>query len=263
MKERVKVKGQMRLYLQWPLILSLLLIAANAAVGAMDVRAGMVMAVFTIVYIAIAIHLYFQKRSSLLADMVEFASEYAWVQKRLLSDMMQPYAMADETGKLMWMNKAFAKLTGLEKNSKKHLQSLFPEIKKEDLEEQEETVSVHVSLADNCYRIDLKWVSLEDAKIVGSQLGAGAEKEKLLAVYLTDETEVIKCRQEINDQKLVAGLIYLDNYDEALESVEEVRRSLLTALVDRKINKYIYSMNGIVKKIEKDKYFFAIKQQYV
>ena len=40
-------------------------------------------------------------------------------------------------------------------------------------------------------------------------------------------------------------------------------RSLLTALIDRKINKYIYSMNGIAKKMEKDKYFFAIKQQYV
>lgn len=34
-----------------------------------------------------------------------------------------------------------------------------------------------------------------------------------------------------NNQRLVAGLIYLDNYDEALESVEEVRRSLLVALV--------------------------------
>lgn len=42
---------------------------------------------------------------------------------------------------------------------------------------------------------------------------------------------------------MVAGLIYLDNYDEALESVEEVRRSLLTALIDRKINKYISGMN--------------------
>ena len=62
---------------------------------------------------------------------------------------------------------------------------------------------------------------------------------------------------------LVGGLIYLDNYDEALESVEEVRRSLLTALIDRKINKYISAMNGIVKKLEKDKYFFAVKQQYV
>ena len=49
---------------------------------------------------------------------------------------------------------------------------------------------------------------------------------------------------------MVAGLIYLDNYDEALESVEEVRRSLLTALIDRKINKYISAVNGIVKKLE-------------
>ena len=61
----------------------------------------------------------------------------------------------------------------------------------------------------------------------------------------------------------MAGLIYLDNYEEALESVEEVRRSLLTALIDRKISKYISSMNGIVKKIEKDKYFFVIRQQYM
>ena len=38
---------------------------------------------------------------------------------------------------------------------------------------------------------------------------------------------------------MVAGLIYLDNYDEALESVEEVRRSLLVALIDRKVSKYI------------------------
>ena len=38
---------------------------------------------------------------------------------------------------------------------------------------------------------------------------------------------------------------------------------MLTALIDRKINKYISGMNGITKKLEKDKYFFAIKQRYV
>ena len=47
---------------------------------------------------------------------------------------------------------------------------------------------------------------------------------------------------------MVAGLIYLDNYDEALESVEEVRRSLLVALIDRKVSKYISGVNGIVKR---------------
>ena len=84
----------------------------------------------------------------------------------------------------------------------------------------------------------------------------------MLAIYLFDETEVLSYKREIDNQKLVAGLIYLDNYEEALESVEEVRRSLLSALIDRKINKYISNMDGIVKKLEKDKYLFVIKQQY-
>ena len=53
---------------------------------------------------------------------------------------------------------------------------------------------------------------------------------------------------------MVAGLIYLDNYDEVLESVEEVRRSLLLALIDRKISKYVANLDGITKKLEKDKY---------
>ena len=54
------------------------------------------------------------------------------------------------------------------------------------------------------------------------------------------------------------GLIYLDNYEEALETVDEIRRSLLGALIDRKINKYFSGLDGLVKKTEKDKYFLVI-----
>ena len=37
---------------------------------------------------------------------------------------------------------------------------------------------------------------------------------------------------------------------------------MLVALVDRKINQYIARIDGIVKKIETDKYFIAVKKQY-
>ena len=57
--------------------------------------------------------------------------------------------------------------------------------------------------------------------------------------------------------------IYIDNYDEALESIEEVRQSLLGALIERKINKYIAGVEGIVKKLEKDKYFVIFKYKYL
>ncbi|MBQ5674205.1 MAG: DHH family phosphoesterase, partial [Lachnospiraceae bacterium] len=64
-----------------------------------------------------------------------------------------------------------------------------------------------------------------------------------------------------DNQSLVTGLLYIDNYEEALESVEEVRRSLLTAIVERKLNKYFGSLDGIVKKMEKDKFFVIIRKQ--
>ena len=34
-------------------------------------------------------------------------------------------------------------------------------------------------------------------------------------------------------------------------------------MIDRKINKYIGAVDGILKSIEKDKYFFAVKQKYM
>ena len=49
-------------------------------------------------------------------------------------------------------------------------------------------------------------------------------------------------------------------YEEALESVEDVRRSLLIALIDRKITKYFSNFDGLVKKLEKDKYFLIMRQ---
>ena len=78
-----------------------------------------------------------------------------------------------------------------------------------------------------------------------------------------DDTALKIALREIDDQSLAVGLIYLDNYDEALESVEEVRRSLLIALIDRKVNKYISALDGISKKMEKDKYLVIMRKKAV
>lgn len=262
MKEKVRVRGLLSVYLQWPLILSVLLIIATMVIAAVNVKAAAVLSVFTFLYFLIALWLYLYQRKSVLAGLVEFSSEYAWIQKQLLSEMIQPYAVADDKGRLLWMNRSFAELLGMDHRSRKSLFTVFPEITKEMLDKNEE-VSVHTEYEKRNYRVDLKWVALKDAASLEATLGAGVTEEYLLSIYLADETEVLHYKKEIDNQKMVAGLVYLDNYEEALESVEEVRRSLLTALIDRKINKYISAMNGVVKKLEKDKYLFVIKQQYV
>ena len=83
---------------------------------------------------------------------------------------------------------------------------------------------------------------------------------QVIAVYFYDETELKAYIKKNEDEKLVVALAYLDNYEEALESVEEVRRSLLIALIDRKISQYFANCDGIVRKLEKDKYFLVMRQ---
>lgn len=87
-----------------------------------------------------------------------------------------------------------------------------------------------------------------------------SQNVSLITMYLYDETELKEYIQKNEDNKLVVALAYLDNYEEALESVEDVRRSLLIALIDRKITKYFSNFDGLVKKLEKDKYLLIMRQ---
>ena len=84
-----------------------------------------------------------------------------------------------------------------------------------------------------------------------------------MAVYLYDETEIISLKKENAEERMIVGLLYIDNYEEAFEGADEVRRSLVTAWVEREINKYMSSIDAILKKLEKDKYIFVFKQKYL
>ena len=261
MKEHIKVNGQLKIYLAWPILLSLFFICGNVAVLFADRMAAAVLAPFTLCYLVIAVWIYFYRRKRMLNGLVEFSAEYAWIQKQFLGEMALPYALTDEDGRLLWANQAFQSVLDEVRGSKKNLISLFPEITKTDLATDNETRTVHTSFGQHKFRLDIRPIFVSSSEEEENEAVVG--RQKMLAIYLFDETEILHYRQLINDEKMVAGLIYLDNYEEALESVEEVRRSLLTALIDRKINKYIGSMDGVVKKMEKDKYFFVIKQKHM
>lgn len=112
------------------------------------------------------------------------------------------------------------------------------------------------------YQAELRKVSVEGFSETERLMEMPEEKEYFIAVYLQDVTELNQYIKANEEQRLVAGLIYIDNYDEIIDSVEEVRQSLLVALVDRKINQYIAKANGIVKKMETDKYFIAVQKQH-
>lgn len=265
MKKRIKLKGRIKTYLQFSIYLGGLLLVVNAGIVAIDYRAGLLLGFFTLFYFAVTLSLYFYNKPVIMNELVSFATQYGQIQKRLLRELELPHALLDDTGKVIWTNVAFENIIHQPKGYNKTITALFPSITRDKLPDNEgvEEAQYELTYDSKEYIAKFKRISLKEMAENSAMIEAEGYEGYLVAVYLFDETALHIALQEVDDQSLSVGLFYLDNYEEALESVEEVRRSLLIALIDRKINKYIAALDGIVKKLEKDKYLVVMRKKSV
>ena len=112
MKEKVKVRGE---------IPSVLTVAA-VSVGAFHYNGPVRWAGFgqgghhcVLVHGSLcwncAVDLFFPQRG-IAAAMVEFAASYNQMQLQVMNEMLVAYAVADENGRLLWMNREFVRIMG-------------------------------------------------------------------------------------------------------------------------------------------------------
>ena len=262
MSNKLKLRGHMKAFMSWPLILCALLVVLNILVYITDVKAGIVVSVGILIYIGIAVVVLRCHKPFVVYDLIAFANQYDTLEKRILEELALPYAIMDMNGRLIWSNKVFAELTGKDQFYRKNISSIFPDVTPDKLPSagKKEISEISTQVGDRIYRLSMQRVSMGEV-IANSDLFEKVDKSPdLIAMYMYDDTELTEYIQKNEDNKLVVALAYLDNYEEALESVEDVRRSLLIALIDRKITKYFSNFDGLVKKLEKDKYFLIMRQ---
>lgn len=220
-------------------LLVILLVAPGKGCGAII----FLLALSAIAYIAIW---YIRLSKNMSNYMVEYSMSSENTQNIFSQDLDIPYALMDKKGIIAWRNRAFNGLVQKDRLSKKDIHAMFENITPSDIENISDKADFHGEYQGKKYRIRITRLYIEESFVY--------------TVCLFDETDLVDLRIQKENSKFVVGLMYMDNYDEAMESVEEVRRSLLEALIDRKINQYINGFNGIVKKLEKDKFFFIIKK---
>ncbi|MBH1940702.1 DHH family phosphoesterase [Mobilitalea sibirica] len=269
MSKKLKISGTLKGYLFWPIILTGLLLSMNLSIYVINRKAGFVMTGYVLVYFLFAITIYYIKRHKIATELVRYAMDYGQVQKRLLKELALPYAILDVDGRMQWGNNEFMDIIHEKHGSRHVISNIFPEITTDLFPKAEKDEEIHITFNKRNYRVLLRKIiapSFDDEDINWSYYESESSwdgRNSLIALYLYDETEIITLLRVNKEQKLITGLLYIDNYEEALESIDEVRRSLLTALVDRKINKYMQGIDAVIKKLEKDKYIFVFQQKYL
>ena len=260
---KIKLKGKFRICYYLPLYLTLLLVFIDIRVCMEDIKTGVLFSVFVILYFIIVLLAGLRIKPLLMNEMINFATQYGSVQKQLLNEFEIPYALVDYNARILWVNECFTELTGKGKNYHKSITTIFPALTKEMLQRSEGTFDVELEFQERSYRSSLRKIYFGSIMEQSAIVDVDDSTEYLVAVYFFDETELRRYIREKEDQEMVAGLVYIDNYDEALNSIEDVKRSLLVALIDRKVNKYFTEIDALVRKIEKDKYFVVFKHKYL
>ena len=221
---------------------------------------------YVILYIIIAFLLFYFKRRELLRDIVQYAIRFNHTTKRLAGELALPLAITDWAGSCLWCNSQFSKLFCPEGTKKKFtMASVIPNLSVETYPKtMSENSEIHFHTEDAYFKAMIQKVNVaEDAEDLAEDAASVGLGDNFYVFYFFDETEIVRYIKENNEQRLDVGLLYIDNYDESLEPVDEVRRALLTALIDRKINKYMLRIDAITKKLEKDKYIFLFRHKYL
>ncbi len=261
-KEKTTLDGKIKNYIYLPFYFLALWIVLALVCFYFDIRAGIIMSVATVIYFVASLVFCIKFRPRFMKDLVEFGADYSQIQKQMLDDLDVPFGLLDETGRILWANSMLEDVVQGENIKNKNVISIFDKFDGSNIKFDESGRNEFMmTYNDREYKVVLKEFSL-DPKWNESK-SEESSKADMIAFYLFDYSYISQLEKENADEKMIVGHIYLDNYDELMQEVDPARRTLTLALIDRKISKYFGEYDGIVRKVENDKYVVFFKAKYL
>jgi c-di-AMP phosphodiesterase-like protein len=174
--------------------------------------------------------------------------------KDTLLNFPMPLVVSEVDGSIIWYNSSFRKIAEEEEALEKAVKSLVSEIKPENLQDNSASITRQLVLNGMHYKVLCNFARHEKR-----QDGS----EYILILYFIDNTELVGLKKLYADEKIMAGIIVIDNYDDLMQSMEDTGRPQMLAEIDKKVNQWASFSNGIIRKFDRDKYTFLFEQKYL
>ncbi|MBQ6359759.1 MAG: DHH family phosphoesterase [Lachnospiraceae bacterium] len=232
-----RIQGKLRQSLHWPLYLLPLMIVLIVLMTWINPYAGLIAGVITGCYGAFLVWWMLSWRRQVEGELIEFGTEFVTNQYERLMSLPRPYCIIGNKGEVLWVNREFEALLPEEEDSFS-IEQMCPGLCKK-LPEAGIKRTEHIKWRDRAYQFDIQLIS---------------ERTGMYSIFLFDETLHLNTLAELEAQRAVIGQVYIDNYEEVMGSTEQVRQSLLAALIERKLSRYFGQFDAQIRKVEKDKY---------
>lgn len=253
-------RGRVFGYFRITLILAVILWVTDILILFLDARSFAALTLACMIYTVVMAAVFINSRELYRREIAQYAQEFLGLEDLLLRETDIPYAILDEGGHLLWMNHAFEEAIHRDISYRRPISTILPSLSRDNFPKDEKTVKVQTELVGNSYIAQMRRIRASHLAGSATMFGDSVEGD-VIVLCLLDNTATQLAIREIDDQSIVVGLFYIDNYEEVIDTVEEVRKVLLIALIDRKVTQYITAIDGICSKIEKDKYLVILRKK--
>lgn len=178
--------------------------------------------------------------------------------KDTLLNFPMPLVIMELDGAIIWYNSSFRAIFNKEDLLDRNINTFIEEIDPEELAGEVTEVSTNISkeivINEKSYTVYGNFVKV-DIK--------NEENKYIWLLYFVDNTVLVKLKKKYNEEKAVAGIIVIDNYDDFMQSMKETDRPQMLAEIEKTIVKWSDFTGGIIKKFERDKYIFLFEAKYL
>ena len=174
--------------------------------------------------------------------------------KDTLLNFPMPLVVTDLDGTIIWYNSSFRKIFDGEELLEKTISNFVGELNPDTLVGENVNISKQVFLNGMHYKVLCNFAKIEKK---------AESSGYILILYFIDNSELMETRKKYQDEKVVTGLVVIDNYDELMQSMEDTSRPQMLAEIDKKVIQWMGFTYGIIKKFDRDKYLFIFEHKYL
>lgn len=195
--------------------------------------------IIVLLLILLTIGLSFITLKQVMQDTTHYISDLSYKIKRseqeALLKMPIGILMLNDLAEVVWVNPTMQKLFGQEEILGKKLTEADEELAK--------VINDNMSNKDS---VEIKWQDKRFNMLVQSDINV---------VYLLDITHYAEIQKQYDDSRLVIGQIFIDNYDEVTQSMNDTNISNLSNYITNELSSWASQMGMFLKMIDEDHYF--------
>ncbi|MEG2310757.1 MAG: DHH family phosphoesterase [Clostridia bacterium] len=175
--------------------------------------------------------------------MDEFSKSVDTVLKDNLNIIDIPMAMLSNPIQIIWQNKACQHII-----PKEYIMDLALQLEKS--KKQNESLNITADIGNG-----------EVYMAIGNYIHFSNFECMLLS--FVNKTEENKLNETLENTRTAVGIIFVDNYEETMQGLDEIQKAEITSKIGREIRQWVVDNNGVLCKIDKDRYVVFAERQYV